>query len=216
VLFERMDNDLQFERAEFAAAPATICTACQRPLTNEYFAANGRILCASCAAGLQKVVAGQGSRPRRFLVATVFGLGAAIAGALVYWGVMVFAHSEWAIISIGIGYIVGKAVRKGSGNRGGWRYQLLAAVLTYASIAGAYASAVLHQIGQPTPEQVVAVALAAYRIPFMGGFENLIGILIIAFGVWQAWQLNRPLALAVTGPHAIAADRTIATPPASA
>jgi hypothetical protein len=45
---------------------------------------------------------------------------------------------------------------------------------------------------------ICAVAVVA---PFLGGFENAIGILIIAFGVWEAWKINRKTELVVTGPH---------------
>ena len=36
---------------------------------------------------------------------------AAIAGAAVYAGVMIFANSEWALISIAIGWFVGNSTR---------------------------------------------------------------------------------------------------------
>ena len=42
---------------------------------------------------------------------------------------------EIGIVAIGIGYLVGKAVRKGAGGFGGTRYQVLAVFLTYAAIA---------------------------------------------------------------------------------
>lgn len=41
------------------------------------------------------------------------------------------------------------------------------------------------------------VAMAS---PFLEGAGNIIGILIISFGLWQAWKLNAALAIAVEGP----------------
>lgn len=206
---------MQFERAEFSAPVAAQCSACQQPLAGEYFSANGQVLCAGCAESLRAQLGGVGSRAGRFLQAAIFGGGAALLGGAVYGAVMAYAKSPWGIISIAVGFLVGKAVRTGSGNRGGWRYQLLAAALTYAAVCGAYAFAIWHGIGQPTAETIVGLVLLSYRLPFLGGAENILGILIIAFGVFQAWQMNRGLALEITGPHPLAPGAP-ATPPAGA
>lgn len=46
--------------------------------------------------------------------------------------------------------------------------------------------------------------------PFLAGFENIIGIVIIGIGLYEAWKLNRHSAVAITGPH------TLARPPVAA
>ena len=46
--------------------------------------------------------------------------------------------SEWGLVGIALGLFVGFAVRKGSGGRGGWRYQALAMALTYLSITASH------------------------------------------------------------------------------
>ena len=198
-----MDDNLQFDRAEFAAPRSTTCTACQAPLVSEYFSANGQVLCAKCADNVRQFVVGSGSGADRFAMAFALGLGAALLGGAVYAAVMIGSSSQWGIISIAIGWLVGKAVRKGSNNRGGWRYQLLAAFLTYTAICGAYAADILHRSGDLNAAKIITVAIMSYAIPFLGGFQNILGILIIGFGVWQAWQMNRALNLEVTGPHAL-------------
>lgn len=199
----RMADDLQFERADYTAPRTMACSACQSAILTEYYAANGQVLCAACADGMRQYVAGPGLGVTRFGQAVLFGLGATIAGAAVYAGVMIYAGYELALISIGIGWFVGKAVRKGSRNRGGWRYQLLAALLTYTSICGAYAAVGWHAIGAPNLGQIISLAVIMYALPFMGGAQNIIGWLIIGFGVWQAWKMNAPLQVEITGPHAI-------------
>src|SRR5205814_71234 len=70
--------------------------------------------------------------------AIVAGFVAAIAGALLWWGVRKITGYEVGLISIAIGVGVGKAVRWGSRSRGGWAYQLLAILLTYGAVAGNY------------------------------------------------------------------------------
>ncbi|HET9387815.1 MAG TPA: hypothetical protein VFO67_21960 [Gemmatimonadales bacterium] len=44
-----------------------------------------------------------------------------------------------------------------------------------------------------------------YALPFLAGIENVIGILIIGFALYEAWKLNRRVELSVTGPHQVAA-----------
>lgn len=44
---------------------------------------------------------------------------------------------------------------------------------------------------------LVGIAMAA---PFLQGAENVIGLLIISFGLWQAWKLNAAVPLAIEGP----------------
>jgi hypothetical protein len=53
---------------------------------------------------------------------------------------------------------------------------------------------------------VIALALFAVfvlAIPFLGGFQNIIGILIIGFGLYQAWQINRHKPLEIEGPFKV-------------
>ena len=47
---------------------------------------------------------------------------------------------------------------------------------------------------------VLFVGAFAYAAPFLGGFENLIGLLIIGFGVWEAWKINRRIRPEIAGP----------------
>ena len=60
------------------------------------------------------------------------------------------------------------------------------------------------------PASALAVLLAfalvfaiAFVAPFLAGFENIMGILIIGFGVYQAWKMNKRVDLEITGPHAL-------------
>jgi hypothetical protein len=45
-----------------------------------------------------------------------------------------------------------------------------------------------------------AIFLLIVALPFLAGFENIIGLAIIAFGLYEAWKLNRRTALSITGP----------------
>ncbi len=137
--------DLQFDRVETttprvdsAATPDVTCAVCGKSVGSEYYHANGKPICESC----RHVVAAAVATPRSvgpLLVAGVFGLGAAIAGAAIYYAVIAIANLEIGIVAILIGYMVGWAVRKGAGGRGGRRFQILAVALTYWAVGLAYA-----------------------------------------------------------------------------
>jgi len=134
---------LQFDVAESGAsdvasngsAGATTCKACSRPIAHTYYQANGAIICDSCRAALDQP---RGSRFTRGLRATGLGLAAAIAGSLLYFAVAAITGREFGLVAIAVGYMVGKAVRRGSRGRGGWAYQTLAVGLTYLAIVSTY------------------------------------------------------------------------------
>jgi hypothetical protein len=237
--------DLQFERAQFDDAPTRpACLMCDAPLFGSYFEVNGQTVCEKCTF-LLKDAENQGSGAGRALRATGAGLGAAIAGCVLYWAILAMSGYEFALIAIVVGFLVGKAVHWGSHGKGGWRYQTLAVVLTYLAIVGSYIPLMVAEIlKQPTEQSEAAqggqaeaataetvtpsaageaapapgslllalgvllgIALAA---PFLGGVENLLGIIIIGVGLYEAWKLNRHQPVVITGPHVLASTGTAA------
>ncbi len=128
---ESADSD-----AERRALAAVICGACQSAIPDAYFDINGTTVCGSC----QAEIARQAETPRgmgTLALATVFGIGAAVAGAALYYAVIAITNFEIGLVAIAIGYMVGFAVRKGAGG-GGRRFQIVAIVLTYWAVGLAY------------------------------------------------------------------------------
>jgi len=237
---------LQFDRAELEEVAgerqSPACAFCSAPLHASYFDINGRMTCESCRFKIEEQVK-KGPGMVGFLRAAGAGLGAAIAGCAIYYAVRALTGYEIGLISILVGFMVGKAVRWGSRGRGGWVYQTLAMFLTYMAIVSTYIPLLITKIQEqmeskpavaapsattsgsatppatgpktstkPTGEDAVKVtfggvmlgligifALAA-ALPFLSGFENVIGLLIIAFGLWEAWKLNKRPAITILGP----------------
>ncbi|HEX9308558.1 MAG TPA: hypothetical protein VF894_13770 [Anaeromyxobacter sp.] len=225
---------------------------------------NGAIACPACK---DRVLAARdgGSRVGRLLAAGGLGLLAAIAGATVWIVIVRVTHYEIGLVAIGVGLLVGAAVRRGSGGRGGWGYQTLAVVLTYSAMVAYYVPYVLEGLrkgaseahatsepggatapahamlepggatapahaappeagagaagtgGSATAEEsspkvsflgiVIALAFVvgiAFAAPFLAGAENIIGILILLFALYEAWKLNKRQVFAVTGPFQVA------------
>jgi len=132
--------DLQFDRAvsaESGRPGGVTCARCRRPITDSYFHLGQRAFCSSCKATIERAYAAT-LTSRSFVKAFVFGLGAAIVGAIIYYGVIAITNFEIGIVAILIGYIVGYAIKKAIGGAGARRYQILGASLTYFSVALAY------------------------------------------------------------------------------
>jgi hypothetical protein len=135
---------LQFDRAlsagdaAGASAGATVtCANCRTSITTAYYHIGSHVVCERCRETVQASFATpRGWKP--FLRAAVFGMGAAIAGAIVYYAVIAIANLEIGIVAILIGYMVGYMIRKATGGKGGRRFQILALVLTYWSVGLAY------------------------------------------------------------------------------
>ncbi len=43
----------------------------------------------------------------------------------------------------------------------------------------------------------------SFFAPILAGFENILGLLIIGFGLWEAWRLNRKQPLEISGPFQV-------------
>jgi hypothetical protein len=128
-------DELQFDQAEYAtAAPAgPSCGVCKRPIDDAYFELNGKVVCATCRHRIETALRG-GSPLGRAIKALLLGSMAALAGAILYYAIVRVTHLNIGLVAIVVGFMVGAAVRKGSANRGGLFYQLLAVFLTYTAI----------------------------------------------------------------------------------
>ena len=231
---EPVAEPLQFDEAEYAGPEASglACAACKREIAEEYYSVNGAIFCGECRQNIVAALEG-GSGTGRFLRASLFGFGAAVAGFAIYFGVMYVTNYEIGLISILVGFMVGAAVRAGSGGRGGWLYQLLAVFLVYSAIVASYGStAVIMMVKQgkvdaagaakqdgtaaKPPEAVPGAMRPAeillgltmivgffYALPIQVGFQSPIGLLIIGFALWEAWKINKKTPIVFTGPHRV-------------
>jgi hypothetical protein len=205
-------QDLQFDRVETtvppggkATSPGITCVVCGKSVGAEYHTANDKPVCASCRA----VVMSAAATPRSagpLLLAALFGIAAAIAGAAIYYGVIAIMHWELAIVAILIGYMVGWAVRKGAGGRGGRRFQILAVVLTYWAVGLAYAVA----YATPAFNGVSSIArfmVVVFTLPVIAVFSSLpfglISALIIFIGMRQAWVMTAPHVIDIAGPFKV-------------
>lgn len=249
--------DLQFETVEGARSQGVSCSVCQAALTTEYHELNGQPACAVCRA---RAEAGRDKDRgwNMFLLAALYGFGAAIAGGFLYWGFVKVTNFELGLMAIAVGWLVGKAVMKGSNSRGGRRYQWLAVALTYFSITISYGALIVEammkqpaEATQPDKSAVLqggggggaaqppkpietprppapanagpvtagqaAIGLGFFFLlilasPFLTGFSNVIGWVIIAIGLWEAWKHTAEVPFITGGPYPLG---NLSAPPAS-
>jgi hypothetical protein len=201
-------SDLQFDRAEFAQpkSGAVTCSVCKQAVHDAYYHINSLVACTACKERIETSGAGRVTMIG-FGKSLLFGVGAAIAGAAIWYAVSELTHAQWGLIGIVIGYLVGIAVRKGSRGWGGWPYQTLAMVLTYLAIAASYVPVVVDVMrahGREISPYAPKVFILACALPFLAGPENFLGWIIIGIALYQAWKINRRVPLEITGPYKIA------------
>ena len=186
---------LQFDRAE--VAPALKCSACRAEINDVYYKLAGNVICEGCKEKTQKPASG--SAPARFIKATVMGIIAAAIGTGIYYGVLAASGYHVGLISILVGIIVGVAVNIGSDRRGGFEFQLLAVVLTYTAIAGVYLIMLLNSpVGSIL--SLGDLVVSAFVLPFERGMKGILGLVIIGFGLYQAFIINKKKELNIRGP----------------
>lgn len=216
----------------FDVSPSAICGSCGSEITTEYYEVNGQVACEDCRIAAEEAQHARGAG--RFMRAVLLGLLASAAGFGIYYAVARFTGKEYAIIAALIGIMVGLAVKRGSGGRGGWRYQTLAVLLTYATIVSSYVPFIVEEVlkdaqapatAAATPLDTAASLIATgaapplgmldmilgliamtafvFAVPFLAGMENVLGLVIIAVGLYEAWYLNRRSTLAISGPFKV-------------
>ena len=226
-------DSLQFQKAEFED-PRPKCGACRKPMEGAYFQLAGRNICEACAEAVRR----RQARPQgpALLRGFLYGLGAAVACAIVYAIVTLATGASLALLSIAVGYLVGRAVRIGAGGLGGRRCQILAVALTYFAINISYAPIIVKELRdsakqkaaagdngpvittRPMPGPVAlaaglaaiaAISLAAPFLALAAGASGILGLIIVFLGLAQAWRLTARDPRLLTGPYEFSERQTI-------
>lgn len=146
-----------FDKAQYALAPTPgtstqdQCTLCKAPIAASYYRINGDIGCESCASQATSTIPTDSHAA--YTRAILYGIGAAIIGMILYALFEIATGIIIGYLAIGVGYLVGKAMKFGSKGRGGRRYQIAAAILTYAAVSMAAIPVAIHQY-KPKPAQI--------------------------------------------------------------
>jgi hypothetical protein len=83
-----------------------------------------------------------------YVRAILFGVGAAILGTILYATFAIVTGIVIGYAALAVGWLVGKAMIKGSNGVGGRRYQIVAVLLTYAAVSTAAIPVWIHFSGE--------------------------------------------------------------------
>lgn len=122
----------QFGTAEFKGGPDR-CQLCGQTLGSTYYRVGPNQACPACA---EKV---KFETPKdthsAYVRGLIFGCGGALLGLIAYSTFGIVTGLVIGYLSLLVGYIVAKAIMMGSRGIGGRRYQITAALLTYAAVS---------------------------------------------------------------------------------
>jgi hypothetical protein len=202
-----MPDTPQFSTAEYASQPILQrCHFCSTPLVTEYYRVRSQAACASCAAAAREgTTAGQSTA---FTRALLFGIAAAIVGLAGYAAFTIATSLYVGYVALGVGYIVAKAMKAGSGGVGGRPYQIAAVILTYLAIALAEIPIVLWQVRARIPSghmlavaiRLLPVGLESPILAMRSPVHGLINAVILFVGLQIAWRGTAATGVAVEGP----------------
>lgn len=212
---------LRFDTADFSSAESLAqelsCATCRRPLVATYFEVGRQKMCPVCKDAV--IAFRTGSGVAAFFRAWLYGAIAGILGSGLYFAVLAISGIHLGLIAIVVGIMVGIAVRKGSRYRGGWLYQAMAMFITYGSIVTSFVPEIVSSIRQSghldtqNPLVMSIVIVVAWIMAWLSPIIGLPGILIldviIGFGVYEAWKLNKRVPLTITGPYFVSAGSVI-------
>ena len=145
------EEHLDFSAPTTTGGAGPECGSCGRAIEDQYWSVGTAVICSACRTSLaleQGNAVRLDARGRRFAMALLLGIGGMIAGAAIWYGVAKFLDLEIGLIAILLGWLVGKGVMKGSGERGGRRYQVMAVLLTYLGIGLGYLPFVFAEVAK--------------------------------------------------------------------
>ncbi|MES2391389.1 MAG: hypothetical protein V4555_07100 [Acidobacteriota bacterium] len=204
---------VNLQRAEFHGDPPPLdsCAFCRSPLPGEYFRVGQRLACTTCAAKAQSLIPADSHKT--FFRALLFGAVAAVIGCIAYAAFEIATGWMIGYVAIGVGWLVGWSMKKGSSGLGGRRYQIAGALLTYAAVAVAYVPIALHHNTDTDATHLGLIGSIVYYVVLFGGglispilsfmdsvSQGAFNLLFLFFGIRTVWRLTAQPRIAIEGP----------------
>jgi hypothetical protein len=199
----------QFSTGAYGKRSKTRCSFCSNAIFSQYFLANGRKICATCA---EQARSGLSTASRGSLFGALFlGIGGVILAMILYS--VITTATGWTIgyLALGIGWIVGKSVIAGANGVGSGRIQLVAVLLTYVAITldslPAFLYANYNALGSISnwpailPNQIISGLESPVQQFSTMSVGNGINILVLLIGLRLAWRIAQVQQTIVAGPY---------------
>jgi hypothetical protein len=147
-----------------------------------------------------------------FAKAALYGGAVAFASGAGYAIFVAVSHVQLALVTIGIAFVTAQAIRKATSGIGGLRFQVLAVALTYMASTMGFLPPILGGVHDGA-NHLFAVVLVALAAPFYELRESPLGLLIVLFGLWEAWRRTRGAPPTIEGPFQLAPAAAVPAPP---
>jgi hypothetical protein len=142
-----MTDTPQFQKAEYAGSTGgDRCKVCGTTLGAAYWRVGQTMTCQACAEKAKSEL--PTDTHSAFSRGVLFGIGGAILGLAIYATFTIVTGIILGYVSLAVGYIVGKAIKLGSNGMSGRRYQIAAAILTYAAVSMAAIPIYMSQVAK--------------------------------------------------------------------
>jgi hypothetical protein len=184
------------------------CAFCGTSIFIEFYRVNGRLACSTC--GVAARTGGAMGSASSFSQGLISGLGAAALGMVVYAAFTIVTHFYLGYVAIAVGWMIGKAMMKGSRGVGGPNYQVAAVILTYAAISLAAVPirvAAFSAAGDMNwGAELFPLALWGLASPFLYlqyPIFGFVGFVLLIVGMRIAWRMTAARRMRVDGPHTV-------------
>jgi hypothetical protein len=147
----------QFGTVEYVGTPGhDHCQFCHQPIGGSYYRVNDSMACPGCT----EKAYGELARDTHaaYMRGLLYGVGAAIVGLILYATFAITTGIIIGYVSLAVGWMVGKAMLKGSAGVGGRRYQITAVLLTYCAVSMAAVPIWIHYASKQKQAQVEDLA----------------------------------------------------------
>lgn len=193
---------------EANARPAFVCAACLKDIgpDSEYrkVSEDGteKVLCTRCHS-TKIAAARREARGNSKVMPVLFGLGGAAIAGTVWYSFVTITEWQLGLVSIAMGWLVGKSVVWGAGKRRGRSLQWLAVGLTVPAIVVSeyfifnsfIKEAIVAQRGIELGRNLSVSEFLRYYGSFFTDLKTrgFLDVLVFGFALWQAWRTPRAL-----------------------
>ena len=184
------------------------CALCGDAIFGEFYRVNMKLACAKC--GVEARGGSALASTSSFRDGLLYGMFAAGVSMAVYAGFTIVTHFYLGYVAVAVGWLIGKAMMRGSQGEGGPRFQIAAVVLTYLSISLAAVPIRVENVSGagdvnwgselfPLALWGLASPILYLQYPIFG----FIGLVLLLVGMRTAWRLTAARRLIVEGPHPV-------------
>lgn len=179
-----------------------VCVECSKPITSkdEYTiigtSKNGeveRVLCPDCQTALREALDQETLAPN-IPFALLAGLLGAVVSGLIWYYFVTITGIQFGLVSVLMGWLVGKCVVWGSGNKRGKSLQLLSLFLTVVAIIFSEYLIFNHyfteEFGSGYGNISLSDFLSLYRVYFTQD-TGFLDLLFFGIALWQAYRVPR-------------------------